>query len=1242
MANEQTYRIRFEADTQPLQAAMPSMVSQVGQAMQATAGMANQAIGGMSNSLSFGGAAMQGSLGSLQLGGAYASQSLLGSARTLGGAYNSYTGMRQGAISSHSDQVYAGARNAAMFTQDHSSSMISGAGVGAANFAGVFGSGMMIGGADLALGKAMGGASFGGFAAMGVRGGSAIGKAMGFGKFGSSAMKLAGAASGMMIPYMVGEAAVSAMTEDIVKTNEISRSINTMDVSNDRSMANTGKGRFSSKDRQGMAKFVMSLSGEIDGMDFGQGKMGVQGLTSVLSGMQKEIFSDPQLSPSKFREVFTKKVKQVREFAMAFDKSIGEAVDGVKMMNKLGFANATQGAGLLGVTGRFAGVSSQGMVGVAASGGNTFAANELGRGAGARIAVHAASDVGTMARMGILDQGDMQRLGGSTGAAKQIVGAQASFMNNAVGQTMLAAAVRGGQVNGGTIDDIISGKIGVAGMLNKSSGIAQGGVGALSDFYANKEKYARSLSASQQVGLLGTSAIQMLNVSGMSSNQSNLQTVFKSQFGMSGTMARVMAQRISNPEIIRKQMDSTTTQMMSRASAADRASKPVWLGGQRMMEGIGGMARGMGRWLRQEVSNPVGSAIHSMSKGAQDAIDILKGDTRLTMSASMNNFDVIGRDITGSSAPIEDIQRGALDAGSDAVTALAGRVREESGAGNAGPEWLQLLDKATVKMPGGSAVFSRGMLNKQEYGQVMSGIRQRESVEKKIRSGKRMSVSDVRKRWGDAFAGRDSQKAMEYMRTASEGGRITSVQAARAAIRSGAFGIAPGTSLSDLNNEQAAKLGGLIKFSGVQVDDRGVSSTNLDAKGISLMQEQGEKAQSKITDYFSTSWRLIGNADAKGEPMEFMFGRKFSKTAADMGKGMQRNITELLAIVSNNDGKPTSKKRALALASKIELATENAPPERRNEIMKIVNLARNIGKDDSKWVDSTKLEALRKGGFSKKALELVGGARKLETVAAAKAVGRQYAQRIGFELDSSIRRGDVKSVATRIQREGGDPAKMNELVKAAQGLASGDVTENLMNLGKKANDKSFNLALEAMKNKGGAVGRIATLTKNLGRVRSLQEGDLLKGLSSQDKVTDKLLSGDSFAGAMKSETTAKAQLEKIKESLNKGKFRKQAPAILEALKGFKTQRGKLKALQMIGKGGGSDERGQLARMILGDSTAKTSGKEVVGSSPLGAFSKVADAQIKALHEQQMAFASMLRVVEQLHEKMKRTPSIKLR
>ena len=630
MTIEQTLRFNLELNSAPVQSNMSSFISQLGQQMQGAYEFAGQTVSSMSNAAQFGASSVSGAVGSAQLGYGYTQAGLGGTYGSIANAHDRYRShMEAMSIMGGVNEGVAAA------SQQFSNAMTEQGGVlpsGATVSSTVMGAGHL---ATTVAGWSAVNAVMPGMKSM-FRAGSGMARAVGFGGIGGAIGGVGLLGAGMMLPYMAVDAVVDRISKDITEQQQIASALGSYSQ-NVGPLFGIGGSRLDDRDRYSMARSIQNIGGA-------EYTLGTKGVTSVLDQFGGELFrGNPNISPDEFRKAFSEKLKLVKDFSLAFDQSVEEAGQTIKTMRYLGGVRGTTDprtlAAMIHHGAGTAGLTTTGMVGIAQSGAQQYMQLGMSHQVGIQTAVGAAADIGTMQQLQMASAADIQAMGGTQGAAQLTTQMRAGFMAGPMGQMLAAAALSGGKIDPNIVSGIISGKIGTGDMLSLGAGLAGGGLNSLSDFYANREKYASQINAPQQQGLQAAMAVRQLQMVNMPVTEENLITVLRQQMPIQ--MARITAAGIVNPEIYQQQINATYNQVYQKS--LDREGKAAsWSVGKAV--GWGGAqkwGREVSEGFRDKVSTPIGEFSTGIGEAWQRTKDRWSGTARYRVDKSMYDYDKI-------------------------------------------------------------------------------------------------------------------------------------------------------------------------------------------------------------------------------------------------------------------------------------------------------------------------------------------------------------------------------------------------------------------------------------------------------------------------------------------------------------------------------------------------------------------------------------------------------------------------
>ena len=871
--SEEVLRYKIQVDASEAQPVMQSMVSAV-----------SNGVSGAVNTVDFASQAAGQTYESLKFGGQVTSQAVGASYGSLQGGMSQINNIRSQYQGGHSDQMYQGMEQAAESFHENNrnagSSMATGAAYGA-----------------LAIG---GWTAVGGVSSAGWRTGSALGKGI-FNKLGMGGInKIGGVAlglGGMMAPFMAVDAMVEKTMDDIQNVSKMSSAIGGYDERYRKSIDGPTRGsRFSRDDRNSMSRGIVETVNGLDQMNFGEGKMGIQGASQVLDGFSKEIFSDSNLTSSKFREVFAKKLKAVRDFSMTFDKSIKESVELMKSLGSMtgGAQDPRVTAALLGNASNASGLSTLGMVGVGQSSGNTYLQHGMTKQQGANTGIQNVADAGSLQQRGLISKNDAARSGGIKGMAAANTNLMAAFTAGPMGQMLISSSMdANGNIDASKIQGIISGERKIGEILASASNVASGGIGSLSHFMANKDKVSQQLTPAQQQGLVGAMAINAMEMSGMEKNVTNLQTVFATQMKMSQPMARMMANRIMNPGIYKDQVNTSYSKLMEKAVDAENSANTMsgWLYSKTIAP-IGTAMNYIGTGMRRHIANRIGNTISAAGKKYQQTSDWMTGTTRLQIDADSSSVDsLMGRMRSRSevAGDAQDNRSAAITNNFDKMVAAAQQISER---GAELPDWASLIirkyeiperwakgnDKSfDITKTGGLYLGQIGsVINKKDVNTMMRGYQRDTRIMKDLQMGQTSGTPDnslyknvnFLRGIDELISDNEKSSSLGWSLVGRNKTNLTSMDAARKLVSRGGFmGLKKGSTLADLSVDQRKQLGAAIAQSGISIDDRSdkLASMDFEVEALKVSQEQVNKAKAGLDGMFADrGWNVSGSIKTTG------------------------------------------------------------------------------------------------------------------------------------------------------------------------------------------------------------------------------------------------------------------------------------------------------------------------------------------------------------------------------------------
>jgi len=1254
MSYQETIRYKLEVDPSSAQASMASSIASYG----------GQAIQGVGQTAQFVGSSMAGAYGTVGQAYGYASNSMSNAANTYLAANAQYRYMAQAATHFPTDGMHRGILDASAVFKDPS-----------VNAGGAMTSAALYTGATVTGWSAVArmAPEYSAFYKMGA---GAM-KAMKFGAVGTKLGGWAAGLSGLVLPYMVSDAVVESVFKDINERSELASAMGEYSQRFADPALNIGGSGFSVGQRRGMASYVQSLAHSMDKESDFHYNIGTKGLTEILHKFSRKIFRDPNLTPQKFREVFSEKAKQVKEFAIAFDKSITEAIDAVKILQRVApGTDPISTAMRISVARKTAGLTTEGMIGVAQTTGGIFQQAGLSRATGAHFGIQTSFDVGTMRRMGLITKSDLQRMGGAGGAARTATQMQAAFSGSPMGSMILAAAYKDGKIDPNIIQGIISGNISTPQMLNMASGLVAGGPQAMSNFYAHREQLAASVSAPQQQALIGAMAIRSLNQAGVDVNQANLITAFRTQFHMQAPMARMMANRILHPGIYARQASAIVNQMHERALTAERSQGVNSMtsalyrasGLRSAVTATKGFLSDARRAFRQGISEPIGDVIHGAGKLWGRLRDSLSHTTRYTLTNRMRSLDVLGGDISDFSAGTGVPSLLSSARNEFALSILAGRIIKDTASAHVMgmdvgravhkirkdlPDWVRLYEEkkeeyASKYKMRKEFILSVWMdnLSKAQKKEVWAGIQDEVAIANSMVSGfsnfRNIAVSE---RYKKTFLSPSSARAMQEM---LRRGHVSARNAISIARR---FGVI--SDMKGISSDQTEMIGAMVALSGSKLD----RSLGGDLNRVGAMYTKGliEKAKAKMSSIsslvrsragglWSSALRLHAlDAMPKVAPFQYMYGTSFTRVAQDMSKEVQTDIVELegLMIKSNND--PATAKRIYTLAQKLRSTAMSSgiTREQRGELMKMVNQAiagvernENGNVVGGNWTTSDKMRKMQELKMGDRMLNMAKGARQWLTYSGSTAVAAQYVRKMSLGLSADKKGRDA--IVSQITGEGiGGKGDLDRVMKLIRSMPQ-DVRGKMSEIGDLLQKKKFSSIADIMSLQAGAYGRVGRFVSGLRDIKKIGSGDFLAG-AGDDKTISGLLSIESMK-KIRTEKDAQRYYMRVRSELKKlGRYDFELGRIDSVMSRFSSSRDKLIALRKITLGHGKDEGGQIAGMLLGSIGGISSGEHIATSHVTGVYSEVASKQIQLMNQQLKVLRVTYRTMTSLHKKISSSP-----
>ena len=1155
----------------------------------------------MSNAMNMAGQSMSGAYGSLQQGAGYVVPSMQGSYNSFMGAHAQYRAMNQAAFNTTSG-MHSGVVNAAAIFNDPSINGASAA-TGAAMYTGATAAGWG------AVGKIAPGMS------AGYSAGSAMAGRVGFGGLGKVIGGVAGSLTAMVLPYMAVDAVVEAVGNDMAQRNKLASSIGTYSGQH----GNMFKGaNFSQRERRDMASYIQDTAYGMDRESGGKFDIGVGGASEILHNFGNKIFKDPNISTKKFREAFSAKAKQVKDFAMAFDKSIKEAIDTMKSIEKLApGANPMSMAANLGSSGALSGLGTQGMTGVANSTANAFQSAGMSRYTGAKFGMQAASDVGTMFASGMISKKDMAMIGGAGGAAKSMGAHQAAFANSSMGSVVLAAAYKGGKIDSNVINGIISGDISTAKMMSMASGVAAGGKQSMSDFNANRDKLASSIDPQQQQALMSALVVRSLNMSGMAVNQTNLAAGFKNQFGMSTSLARVMSTRLMNPEIYAKQMDGTINRIYDAANKSELAATDRGLiGGLSYRSGLTGLGRSISsgydsfrRGFRHDISDPIGDGVNSIGKGWRNFKDSVSGRSRYSVTSDMLNMNAGWGDASGMSdkdSAIGGIRREAISENFGDVVSRAHYIYNKHGENS--PEWVK---KVRITGPhGGSDI---GDLSDSTLLQVQRGVRKEIDMSRRVSAGY--------SRFDSLTSGRLKKlsRSSSWAAASAELGGMDSANTRSALAVARKHGIISGNSSSD---QETA--GALLGYSGTSLDKDFDDGLNLiDSSYTKGLIEKQESSYNKISSMVSdTGFWSNKHGKRTDAPLSTVFGTSFARAAKSTSSETKIDMGELFGLITSGKTDVDTANRVSYLANKVQSVAKSMPEGSRKGILQLVNAAYSGLKKKGNTVTGGTWDATTLGDslgrkvvgmkdVSGKLLSNVKDARGWMAFSSRQAISADMVRKMSFGMTAdstgyaNINKHIAGSTGSATQRS------FTDLVQAIKELPT-NVAGGMDELTEMMTKDKYLQTAKIMAASGGAYGKAGKFVLGLKDISKIQKGDLLEGAQNITEIKELIDPGN-----LKFKTDKEAQTRYItlkNKLLGMNQYKDQMASIDKVLGKFRTGAERLGTLRNIIRLKGKNEKVNIRANWLASLSGTKAGERVTGGAA-GAFSAVAKKQIELMNQQ---------------------------
>jgi hypothetical protein len=1239
MAIEQNLRFNVELNTTSAQSSLASMVMQTGQSMQSAVDFAGQTAQSVGAAASYGGGAIGGAYGSLGLGLGYARESLAGAGQSLQRLYGGYEQYHQRALDSTAG-IHQGVINAA---QSFSSAMT--------EKAGYLPSAATISGGILGAGHTVGSLAGWGIAGaltpkMGTlfRAGQAIGGAATLGRLGSAAVGVGAVFGGMMLPFMAADAIVNKVATDVREQQQIASAIGNYSQLT-QPMFGVGGARINRQERLGMASWVQSMGA-------GMPEIGTRGMTEILHGFRDKLFRDPNLSPAKFREEFSKKVKLVKEYAEAFDQSIGQAVQTVRLTKEIGGGtmDPRTAAAMVHYSAGTAGLTTAGMVGVAQKGQQPFLALGMTPGTGAEAASMNAANVNTMRWLGMISKYDVAGMGGVAGAAQGMTQMQAQYMAGPMGQAITAAAIRGGKLDPSVISGIVSGKVGTGQMLGMGAGIAGGGLEALSDFYANKERYTSQITATQQQALMGSMAIRQLQMVGMPANETNLISVLRQRMPIQ--FARATAARIMNPQIYDRQIQSAMNQAYRKAADNERQAAALTFSKALGFDRIGKWGRELTERFSVNVSMPVGRAVASAGEWYQKTVDSMTGTSRYMIEnkhydpwALVGDAQATGADNDRDRTEIhkEVMERRARDINKLAESHL--RIQEETGI--KAPAWVSSITKKykdaygpDYMLPNVAAAMRDN--KKLDLDQIIKGANKSDASLRSILYGMD-NAQNLKSRYTALLKSRKINEVAHEMHNKgiSKDGQNPRMLAARL---SSAFGWGE---LDQLDPDKQAFLGVFMKEQGYDVIRKASATVNFGDAIVSVSQQKAKEAGDKVTEMVSGStWSLFGsreNAVAReGKVVLGIFGHEAARATGMLSKDARVAVAEItsLAIKSNSNKLTDSdRNRMKFLADKVDKETGGLSDQYRRGISTVISYARSGAELQGAAKESANNAV--KYGFYDDLKTSISTYNKYQRQAAKFTISRELGRRLAWEITSdhaySQQERIARSVGITRDQTSAITGKLRDLYRGDPSTLLTRIGELRETLAEDLGAEKYGTLMESFKKAGGAYAKAAALFSDSAMVSSLaNKKDLLEGISDASK---KALSKEVIKADIAKIVQGKGTKEEKERSIKKyyqasveralKESKDDAPTREGLRKIFATldpRRGLAALADIAGKGDNESQRifGMLMQKRVEETLGKTTGERVSGPSPVGIHSAIANKQIAMMSK----YVSSLQTTQQ--------------
>lgn len=1080
MAIEETLRFRVESDTSGLRSGIVNMASDVGNSIQSTVGFAGQAMSGVGATASTGfdvmQSSIQGSYGAMQYYGMGAMQ---GAANSLQQAAQHRMMVHNMIMSQTIDPMAQAVGQQYSKSRDFSDAASAIAFGGAAALTTAVGWGLASSiapspGKLWAAGKAMGGAK--GYIMGGL-----------------------GAGAAMMLPYMAVDAAVGMATDDVTQNRQIANAIGGMSSMYVNPLYKGVGSQFSSYDQRDMASGLMFSARNIDRQAILDHRptLGIEGITQILKGSE-DLFRDHTLSPDQFRKKFTEKVNMVREFAEAFNKTIEESVEITKALSgRHGIAPGSdprQIAMSVGLSANAAGLTTTGMIGVAQAGVSSYAAAGIARNPLASMsgAIQNVSNVHALENMGIANRMDLRAVGGATALGQSMTQMQAGLMQGGIGNFLAALQMQGGNE---LVQQVASGKVGLGEMLSQAAGVAGGGVNKLSDFFANSDVLKSKINPIQQLGFMGSMAVNTLEQMGMNVNTSNVATVFQSTFGMNNIMARTLAQQMANaPEMYGAQMNAASNTILEQAKqreGAVRASSMLDVFGMRELKA--GWV-GFRQDFTDRVSKPVGNWFTQIGENIEDWKEGVLGLSSYNMSSQdFENFyrkenpvynkmvspKILDRAWKLRASQTADYVSRQIGIFSDGV----GKIKDNA------PEWVKTAYSGIKEMrereSGSEAApmtIAEGLINgvlglDQYRDEIIAGSRVERNLITDFTAGYRGFQDVISKNQG-FFNNAGVVAAMRKIRYSSMR-KKRSAEELFNEIEKETEGMMP-----TADREERIKIAGALAAEhGIELSKE--TTASWDATMVKAAQREVGANKKEL------AWRLGGSRGfnlftSKAEYAgEYLLGGKAANALGNMGVDAQKDSARIIILSNKKRNNQISKNEETELSTlrvnmKNRMNEANISGEARTGLLSLTEVG---------GLDGTRLAEMEKKGVMNKLEEILPGLAGAEDMKATRGLMSHFTTKVGIDIEIDKKGEEFKGLQIAISTISGGQKLFDRAMKEVQLVSEGNIEERIDTLSKTLSGKKGADFIDILKRRGGI---------NMKRVGELFEG--IREFSGKDDV----------------------------------------------------------------------------------------------------------------------------------------------